>query len=73
MGLVWCVGAQFRVWCAVRSVRPHKGGSKFEGKGHTMWGTMTGTEDVIVGGLILMAAGGLVLYVGRLIATFLGL
>ena len=38
-----------------------------------MWAAMTGTEDVIVGGLILMAAGGLVLYVGRLISTFLGL
>ena len=54
-------------------MRPHKGGSKCEIKGRNMWAAMTGTEDVLVGGLILMAAGGLVLYVGRLIATFLGL
>ena len=48
-------------------------GTASERQGQHMWGTMTGPEDVLVGGLILMAAGGLVLYVGRLIAEFLGL
>ena len=38
-----------------------------------MWAAMTGTEDVIVGGLILMAAGGLVLLIGRLISELMGL